>query len=126
MTSKKDTEKSLQSDKTPIDLFVEAVAKRKSITKPKHRSVQVNYAVVSQLEERDVPLLLEIIRTQTRALEGVIELQECWENGVEPMKSGDSVQESMAMICANAYVKSSELAEGGSCAKWGDPDLSVH
>lgn len=125
MTSRKGTKESLQSDKTPIDLYVDAVAKRKSISKPKHTSVQVNYAVVSQLEERDVPLLLEIIRTQTRALEGVIELQERWECG-EPSKSAESVQESMAMMCANAYVKSSELAESGSCAKWGDAELSVH
>lgn len=125
MTSKKSTDENSKNDKTPIELYVDAVAKRKAISKPKHSSVQVNYAVVSQLEERDVPLLLEIIKTQTRALEGVIELQERWESG-EPTKSQESVQESMAMICADAYVKSSELAEGGSCAKWGGPDLSVH
>lgn len=98
-----------------IEKYLAVVSKRKSIDR-KQRTVQVNYAILSQLEEKDIPLLIEIIKVQSRALEAVIELGEDVDGGqvlTQPL------EEIVVGLCANAYVKSSELAELGNTKRWG-------
>jgi hypothetical protein len=107
-----------------IDKYIKAVSERKSINR-KHATVQVNYAVVTQLEDKDIPLLLEMLKVSVRALESVISIQEDIDNGEKQCLTHEP-EEEMAIICATAYVKTTELAQMGSKAKWGGVDTNVH
>lgn len=107
--------------KTILETYLDAVRRRKSINK-KHTTVQVNYAVVSQLEEKDIPLLLEIVSIQNRAIEAVLELA----NEDSSQALTQPLEEIMASVCANAYQRILQLAEMGSTKNWGGPDNLVH
>lgn len=98
-----------------LQKYTDAVAKRKAITR-KISGQSVNYAIVSQLEENDIPLLLEVIRLQDKALEGIIGLEGLDSDG-NPRVPEDDEAYRCALRCR---IKVSELAASGSSAKWGE------
>ncbi len=103
---------------TELEKYTMAVAKRKAISR-NGITARMNFAIVSQLEESDIPLLLEIIRVQADVIREVGIISED-----EPLESTDA--ESMARLCAAAYLKVEELASGGSKARFGDFVKEIH
>lgn len=85
--------------------YTTAVATRHAINPKTNR---MNYAIAMQLEQKDLPLLLEIIRVQDAALEKI------WETA-----DNDSEECAMAELALN---KVEDLAKTGSVAKWGEYD----
>lgn len=83
-----------------LETYTIAVAQRKAISR-KMSGQSVNYAIVAQIEEKDIPVLLEIIRVQNEALEDLKE-------------EGDGNG-----TARRAVIKVEELAASGSSARWG-------
>jgi hypothetical protein len=78
----------------------------------------VNYAIVAQLEEDDIPRLLEIIRIQAKAIAEIAPL--VYEEGEEPGPVHDDEESYRAALVARIEVE--KLASAGSSAKWGAHD----
>jgi hypothetical protein len=89
---------------TELEKYTIAVSTRKAISR--NPTIKINFAVVSQLEENDIPLLLEILRVQDKALEYVANY-----NGLDDDAIGEALR---------ARIKVEELAASGSSARWGD------
>lgn len=88
-----------------LEKYLLAVAMRKAID---HKAVKVvNYAIVAQLENNDIPRLLEIIRIQSQAIE------RCAVTG----KEHDDAE--TQGHCAVATAEVLQLALAGSTQKWG-------
>lgn len=83
--------------------YTEAVARRKMIVRDKGVSPKLNFVVCSQLEEDDIPRLLEIIRIQSSFITDVLEMEE---HGEPP---------SVAVI----YARVEAIAAEGSKKQWG-------
>lgn len=92
---------------TELEKYSNAVATRKSIDRTS--GVKVNVAVLLELEDQDVPRMLEIIRLQAEALQTVINHGE--EEGRETEDDFVAVLE--------AQIKVEELAAQGSKARFG-------
>lgn len=88
---------------TALDKYMLAVAQRKARDR---KQGFVNVAVLIQLEDKDVPLLLEIIRVQHEALVSI---------EAEPLGDEGGLH-STARI---ALRKVEELAATGSSERWG-------
>lgn len=94
----------------PLDKYLLAVAKRKAIDT---KTNSTNYAIVKQLEDDDLPRLIEIIVEFKRANEQVMRLGETTSEEEEP-----TAVEMMA-ISTRAHIRAESLADGGSHARWG-------
>ena len=92
---------------TKLHAYIAAVSSRKAVDK-KSRTLRINAAIVLQLEDNDIPLLLDIITTQAQAL-GTVE---------QYLKEGSCPQALDTVVAA--IEKTEQLAEGGSKKKWGD------
>jgi len=95
-----------------LSQYVDAVAKRRAITK----GGGVNVAILMQLEECDIPLLLEITRLYDQCLSKVIDHVD--EKSEEGLTGEDAV--TMAKWVAVTHLRIEELASHGSKAKWGE------
>jgi hypothetical protein len=93
---------------TTLETYLIAVAKRKSISR-KMSGTSVNHAVVLQLEEHDIPLLLEIIRIQNAALEQVLHEM-----------AGEPAEDIVCGPLRRSRIKVEDLAASGNCSKWGE------
>ena len=90
---------------TEIDKYTTAVACRKAYDSKRGR---VNIAILMELEDNDIPRLLEIIRVQDFSLRKIKEHAE-----------DDSEEFGYA---ERALLKVEELAAAGSSARWGGPE----
>lgn len=112
----------MKEEKSEIETYLEAVSNRKSISR-KTTSPRVNFAIIVQLEEKDVPLLIDLVRAQTRALEAIVEMFGA-DSDDEQLTE---VEEEMFNLCHDALTKSIMLARAGSKARWGGAeDVLVH
>lgn len=85
---------------TSLDTYVLAVSQRKAC-----KEGRTNYVIAAQIQEHDVPLLLEIIRVLDYGLRKVLETAE-----------DDSEEYGYARL---AVCRSEELAATGSLARFG-------
>lgn len=87
-----------------LDSYILAVAQRKAIRR--NPSTRVNWAILFQLEDRDLPLLLEIIRVLSDAVKDIAE--------------GCEDEDCDGFTYANrALIRVEELAATGCKKKWG-------
>lgn len=93
---------------TELEKYTTAVAIRKSIDRTS--GVKVNVAVLLELEDQDVPRMLEIIRLQAEALDTVITHGE---------EEGRETEDDFVEVL-KAQIKVEELAAQGSKARFGE------
>lgn len=93
--------------------YIDAVNKRRAYDKKRGG---VNVAVLMQLEDIDIPMLLEIIRLQDYALRKIIDRAS--EKEDQSLVGEDA--DYMAQYAASAHLRVEELASHGSKARWGD------
>lgn len=94
---------------TQIELYTNAVASRKAIRTDKKT---INFAIASQLEENDIPRLIEIIRIQAKGIAKVLDF-------VIEEEFNSDIAEEMGVACSIAHLKAEEIAAEGSKKKWG-------
>lgn len=71
-----------------------------------------NHAILRQVEDEDIPLLLEIIRVQAFTMEKAFE-------------AGDDEEDSFAILQRGLF-KIEQLAQSGNCKKWGEADSKAN
>jgi len=100
---------------TPLDTYTTAVAQRKAITR-RGKTPCINFSVISQLEDKDIPLLLEIIREQSTTIDECFERADT-EDGVQ-LTGEDAI--AMSHRITACKVRVNQLALSGDATRWGD------
>ena len=92
--------------------YVDAVSRRHAL----NPQGGVNVAVLMELENNDIPRLLEIIRLQDAAIREIIDRGSVDDD--QPLTGNEA--EHMMVEASTAHLKVEELAAHGSKARWGD------
>jgi len=93
--------------------YSEAVARRK----PYNHLRTINWAILPVLVEEDIPLLLEIIDTQNKALQQIMAIGDEWDSESEAAPE-DAAE--MNLIAVRTLIRVEELSAHGSKSKFGE------
>lgn len=104
-----------------LTAYTAAVARRRAIDKTGNC---VNMAILLQLERNDLPLLLELIEQQAKAIKKIIDLipDEDEENMMNERMFRERLSQ-MGVVAAENHLAIDMLAQQGSTARWGDVDV---
>lgn len=103
---------------TNLDKFTTAIAKRKAWDEKLSRT---NVAILMQLQDNDIPRLLEIIRLASGALDKITALGSCEEHHLTAEQALD-----MWQIARVATQVIEQMAQEGSLSDWGECRPDVH
>lgn len=103
-----------------LSAYTDAITKRKAIN-PRGSAYQINCAVLAQLEQDDIPRLLEIVRLFDLTLE------RCLDHGDEAgWDDIDHEAHEINKLLLEARMKIDDLADDGNKANWGEYDGNGH